>query len=143
MKKCKICSFFWCFWACYKCSICFSCWNIFVQIDYYYLLYFIIRICRTVFIIIFFLITVKIFIFCEIIFSFIQSDRNVLYLCNINIHEIMYKDRWVQEYWDDKLKNSLSVWLFVLWNLIEMKIFINLLIENDKFCKNWWYVSAH
>ena len=136
MKKWRTCSLVWCFWIYHKNNIYFFHESIFVHIDCYYLSYFIVRIYRAIFITMFFLITTETFIFYEMSFLFIWSNRNVLCVNDVDIHEIVCKDEQIQKCKSNKLRVSLSIWLLISWNLIEIKIFINLLTQNSKFDKN-------
>ena len=143
MKKWKMCFLVWCLQTHHKNDIHFFHESIFVCVDCYYLSYLTVRICKAILMIMFFLIAIKTFIFCETSFLFIWFDRNVLCANDIDIHEIMCRDRQIQKCESDKLRISLSIWLLILWNLIEIKIFINLLTQNSKFDKNWWHVFIY
>ena len=128
MKKCKTYSLLQCFWAYYKCDICFSYKSIFIHIDCHHLLYLTVRICRAIFMTIFSLTAIKTFIFYEMSFSFIWSDRDILCANNVDIHEIVCRNKQIQKCENDRLKILLNIWLLISWSLIETKIFINLLI---------------
>ena len=115
----------------------------FICVDCYHLLYLTIRIHKTILIMIFFLITIKTFIFCETSFLFIWFSRSILCMNSINIHEIVCKNRQIQKCENNRLRISLSIWLSILLSLIETEIFINSLTQSSKFSKNWQHVFIY
>ena len=136
MEKWRMCFLIWCLQTYYRNSIYFLHESIFICVNYHHLLYLIIRICRAVFMMMFFLITIKIFIFCEMSFLFIWFSRSILCVNNINIHEIIIRNRQIWRCENNRLKVLLSIWLLILWNLIKTEIFINLLTQSSEFSEN-------
>ena len=143
MKKWRTHSLIWYFQTHHRNSIHLFCESIFICVNHYHLSYLTVKICKTILMTMFFLITIKTFIFCEISFSFIWFDRDVLCTDDVDIHEIMCKNRQIQKCESSRSKISLSIWLLISWSLIETEIFINSLTQNSKLSKSWQHVSIY
>ena len=88
MKKYRM-LLIWHFWIYHKCDICFFERNsLFILIEYDSLTYFIIWIHETIFMPVFFLITIKTCIFCDAVLSFFWISWSIE-LCIVNIYKIM------------------------------------------------------
>ena len=146
-KRCRM-LLIWCFWACHEHDICFSERDsLFILIKCDSLMYFIVWVHETIFMLMFFLTAVKTCTLCDVILLFFQISWSVE-SCFIDIHKIINDHNYI----------SWKCIHFCRWNhnicwlhndssksckLIISEILINLLTQDNKFVQDFWHFLSH